>query len=195
MARTRYDRGVDSAYLTDNFLIAMPTLEDPNFQRSVTYVCQHNESGALGIVVNQASEITIAEILGQLQIDCANQAWGAQMVMIGGPVHRDRGFVLHDTTPEWDSSLRVTDDLMLTTSRDILEALATGQGPERAILALGYAGWDAGQLESEMLENSWLSCPADADLLFEKPSEELWMAAAHRLGIDLNRLSGIAGHA
>ena len=181
--------------LTDNFLIAMPTLEDPNFQRSVTYVCQHNESGALGIVVNQASEISISEILGQLEIDCANESWGAQMVMIGGPVHRDRGFVLHDTTDEWDSSLRVTDALMLTTSRDILEALASGRGPERALLALGYAGWDAGQLESEMLENSWLSCPADADLLFDRPSEELWMAAAHRLGIDLNRLSGTVGHA
>lgn len=185
-----------SAYLSDQFLIAMPGLEDPNFSRAVTYVCQHNEAGALGITINRASELTVSDVLEQLNIDCKEESWGSQHVLVGGPVHQDRGFVLHrENGQKWKSSFPVTPDITLTTSRDILEGLASGEGPELALLALGYAGWGAGQLESEMLSNSWLSSDADDQILFQAPLDDRWHHAAARLGVNIETLTGIVGHA
>lgn len=184
-----------ASYLNGHFLIAMPGLKDPNFERGVTFICQHNETGALGITINRATDLTVADVLGQLDIEVENNEWSGQPVLIGGPVHGDRGFVLHEVDGKWASSIQVSNELALTTSRDILEALARGEGPKRALLALGYAGWAPGQLESEIRDNSWLSGPADPSLIFETPIESRWVEAAQRLGIDINQLAGFAGHA
>ncbi len=182
-------------YLNDQFLIAMPGLKDPNFAKAVTYVCQHNESGALGITINRASDLKVGDVLKQLKIECSDEDWASQPVLVGGPVHQDRGFVLHRTSGDWTSSFPVTSTIALTTSKDILEALAAGRGPDKAILALGYAGWAPGQLESEILQNSWLSTQADVEILFDSPLDDRWQRAAAGLGIDIHTLTGAAGHA
>lgn len=186
----------DASYLAGHFLIAMPGLKDPNFERGVTFLCQHDEGGALGITINRPMDLRIGDVLEQLDIDAeANPAWSRQPVLLGGPVHPDRGFVLHDRCGCWNSSVDVSDRLALTTSRDILEALARGDGPPNAVLALGYAGWAPGQLESEIRENAWLSGPGDPALIFDVPLESRWVVAAQALGIDITQLSGVAGHA
>lgn len=185
----------ETVYLSDHLLIAMPGLEDPNFSRSVTYVCQHNDSGALGITINRPSDLTIGDVLEQMGIDCSNVSWGEQKVLIGGPVHQDRGFVLHGGNKEWNSTYPVSSEISLTTSKDILHALAEGNGPAESLLALGYAGWGAGQLEDEILQNSWLSTQADSQILFHAPLDDRWQRAAARIGIDIQTLSGAAGHA
>ena len=185
----------DAPYLTNHFLIAMPGLEDPNFSRTVTYVCEHNEHGAMGIVVNRPMGLDLGDVLDQMDIPDAPESARQQPVYVGGPVQTERGFVLHSGDRAWDSTLQITDDLSVTTSRDILEAMARGEGPERSLVALGYAGWGEGQLESEMTANTWLSGPADAQIIFELPAERRWQAAAMLLGVDLNLLSGDAGHA
>ena len=184
-----------SHYLNDQFLIAMPGLKDPNFAKAVTYVCQHNESGALGITINRPSDLCVGDVLKQLKIDCGDDQWASQPVLVGGPVHQDRGFVLHAGDGEWTSSFPVTSSIALTTSKDILEALADGRGPDKAILALGYAGWAAGQLESEMMQNSWLSTAASIEILFDSPLDDRWQNAAADLGVDIQTLTGAAGHA
>lgn len=181
--------------LTDHLLIAMPGLADPNFHHTVTYVCAHNEEGALGIVVNRPLDLPLEQIFEQMQIGCDSPAVNRLPVFSGGPVQRDRGFVLHRPAGQWASMLRVTDGVGLATSRDILEALACGRGPPQVLIALGYAGWDAGQLEQEMGENAWLSTPASPEILFEVPPEQRWRAAAGRMGIDLSLLSTDIGHA
>lgn len=181
--------------LANQLLIALPGLADPNFSRSVTLVCQHDADGAMGVVVNRASEYTLGEVFRQMGIDTGDAELCARTVMAGGPVHPERGFVLHDGDREWDSSLAIADGLYVTTSRDVLEAMARGEGPPSATVALGCAGWSAGQLEHELLENSWLTAPADADLLFRMPLEARWQAAAGQIGVDLARLADYAGHA
>lgn len=181
--------------LANQLLIALPGLADPNFSRSVTLVCQHDADGAMGVVVNRASEYTLGEVFRQMGIETGDAELCARTVMAGGPVHPERGFVLHDGDREWDSSLAIADGLYVTTSRDVLEAMARGEGPPSATVALGCAGWGAGQLEHELLENSWLTAPADADLLFRMPLEARWQAAAGRIGVDLARLADYAGHA
>ncbi|MCA1714264.1 MAG: YqgE/AlgH family protein [Gammaproteobacteria bacterium] len=183
------------AFLANQLLIALPALADPNFSRSVTLICQHDGDGAMGVVVNRASEYTMDEVLEQMGIACDDATLRAQIVLAGGPVHPERGFVLHDGTREWDSSLAIADGLYVTTSRDILEAMARGEGPEHATVALGCAGWGTGQLEHELVENSWLTVPADADLLFAQPLEARWQAAAARIGVDLARIADYSGHA
>jgi len=183
------------ATLTNHFLIAMPSLADPNFARTVTYLCEHNDEGALGIVVNRPSEVTLEELLGHMGIDTASLERGDTPVYMGGPVQRERGFVLHPPEGDWDASLRVADGVCVTTSRDILEAVARGAGPSRFLVALGYAGWGPGQLEQEMAENAWLSGPAEPALMFERPCDERWQAAAALLGVDLSLLSSQTGHA
>lgn len=179
----------------EHFLIAMPAMDDPNFVRSVTLVCQHDEGGAMGLVINHPADVRFGELLGQLKLDNGDVELAARLVLDGGPVQPDRGFVLHDDPRPWDSSLRLRNGLAVTTSRDILEAIARGDGPANWLLALGYAGWDAGQLEAEMAANSWLTVPADAGLVFDTPVEARWRAAAGRLGVDLDRLADYAGHA
>ena len=182
-------------YLTNQFLIAMPGMDDPNFAQTVTLVCEHSERGALGIVVNRPLEMDLGDVFAQLGLDASQSRVSRQNVLHGGPVQTDRGFVLHSPGPAWESTLPFSEKIHLTTSRDILDALAGGLGPEHAVVALGYAGWDAGQLEDEMARNAWLTAPADDHLLFEVPAEERWQAAGRLLGINLLHLSSDAGHA
>jgi putative transcriptional regulator len=186
---------VGSTNLTNQFLIAMPGLRDPNFARTVTYICEHSDKGAMGIVVNRPLDLSVADVMSHMQIADTPPEIGQQMVYLGGPVESERGFVLHSGTPSWNSTLRITDAICVTTSRDILEAMARGQGPERTLVALGYAGWAGGQLEHELQDNAWLSGPADARIIFDLPAEERWAAAARLLGVDLNLISSEAGHA
>lgn len=181
--------------LANQLLIALPALEDSNFARTVALICQHDDDGAMGIVVNRPSEYTIGDVFRQMGFETTDEHLSTQVVLAGGPVHPERGFVLHDGGMEWDSSMRIADGLVLTTSRDILQAMARGKGPEHAILALGCAGWGEGQLEHELTENSWLTAPADAELLFATPLESRWQAAAGRIGVDFAFLTDYAGHA
>ncbi|HEY3487365.1 MAG TPA: YqgE/AlgH family protein [Gammaproteobacteria bacterium] len=180
--------------LTNHFLIAMPNLLDPNFYRSVTYVCQHNEQGAIGLILTRTSEIRLLELLQQLDIKLKPEVRNTA-IMYGGPVDPFSGFILHRPHGNWDTTLAVTDEIGLTTSRDVLDAIGGGTGPSDSIVALGYAGWGEGQLESEMLDNAWLTLQADAEMLFKTPPDQLWHAAAQALGIDITRLSGDVGHA
>ena len=181
--------------LRNHFLLAMPSLAEGIFSHSITYICEHGESGAMGIVINQPLELTVAEIFDHLQIK-ALKDFEEVPVMAGGPVQIDHGFVLHramDT--DWEASIKVTDEITLTTSRDVLRAIANGSGPEEHLIALGYAGWSPGQLEQELAQNSWLTLPADSDIIFATPCEQRLGAAAAQLGIDMNLISGQAGHA
>ena len=182
-------------YLTNQFLIAMPAMDDPNFAQTVTLVCEHSERGALGIVINRTLPMTLGEVFEQLGLDSQRSRVNEQPVLRGGPVQTERGFVLHTPAGTWESSLPFSERMHLTTSRDILDALAAGEGPVSAVIALGYAGWDAGQLEEEMARNAWLTVDADERVLFETPVEQRWQAAAQLLGVDLRSLSSDAGHA
>jgi len=181
--------------LANHFLIAMPSLADPNFARSVTLICEHSEEGAMGIVINRLTDLHLRDIFEQLDIQADKPAAAESVIYLGGPVQNNRGFVLHEPIGKWESTLSVTDTLGVSTSRDILEAIAHNRGPEKFLVTLGYAGWGAGQLEREITENSWLSGPASRDILFELPVEQRWKAAAQLMGIDLTTLSGEAGHA
>lgn len=183
------------ATLTNQFLIAMPSLADRNFYRTVTFVCEHSTDGAMGIVINRVTDLKLGDILGQLDIAAADRQLSAQPVYLGGPVQNNRGFVIHEPLGNWESTLPVTDTIGVSTSRDILAAIAEHRGPDRYLIALGYAGWGAGQLEREMAENSWLSGPANREILFDLPLEGRWNAAAGLVGVDLTTLSSEAGHA
>lgn len=173
----------------------MPSLEDGNFSQSVTFICEHDENGALGITINRPSDISLAEILSQLQINSDSEEIINQVVLNGGPVQVDRGFILHTPVGNWDSSMQVTENIAVTTSQDIMQAIANNKGPTKSIIALGYAGWGPGQLEYEISENAWLSCPATEEILFDTSIEKRWRAAAMLLGIDLQLLSNQTGHA
>ena len=182
--------------LTNHFLIAMPQLADPNFFRTVTYICGHNDEGAMGIVINRPLlDIDLGEIFNHLDIEAVNAEIGRQNVFIGGPLEPQHGFVLHSPNKNWKSTLFISDKVALTTSSDILSDIAHAQGPERSLVALGYAGWGAGQLEQELADNAWLNAPANADIIFDLAVEQRWPAAAALLGIDLNNLSDDIGHA
>lgn len=181
--------------LSNHFLIAMPALDDPNFHHTTTFICEHDEDGALGVVINRPMNMRLAEILKYMDIEPGSEEISAAPVYMGGPVQSDRGFVLHEPSGNWEATLKVTDTIGITSSRDILQAIAAGDGPERAIVTLGYAGWGAGQLEQELADNTWLSGPASSKIVFDTPSEQRWQAAAALLGVDLNLLSSDAGHA
>ncbi len=186
---------VETGSLKNQLLIAMPSLLDPNFSRTVTYVCEHGEQGAMGIVLNRPTELRLVDVLNHMDIAGDFGSKGEQIVFLGGPVEEERGFVLHTRPSDWDSTMRISDDISITTSRDILEAMAQGEGPEDTLVALGYAGWSAGQLEQELQDNAWLSGPSDRSVLFDLPAEQRWEAAARLLGVDVNLLSSDAGHA
>ncbi len=183
-----------STSLAHHLLVALPSLTDPTFARTVALICQHDGNGAMGVLVNQPSDYTLGEVLAQMEIDTDDSALLAQVVLNGGPVHTERGFVLHDDPREWDSSLAVGEGVFLTTSRDILEAMARGEGPRNALVTLGCAGWSEGQLESELSDNSWLTVPAAAELLFDTPLDQRWQGAAASIGVDLFRLTDYSGH-
>ena len=180
----------------NHFLIAMPSLDDPLFKRSVTYICEHNDEGAMGIVINHPLEVKVADLLKQLEIefDTASPAANAY-VCAGGPVQHDRGFVLHTAKPGYGSSMSLSDELMVTTSKDILYDLTTANAPDKFILALGYAGWTAGQLEQEIADNSWLVIPAEKGIIFDLSHADKWQSATATIGIKPWQLTNEAGHA
>lgn len=181
--------------LTNQLLIAMPGMADPNFSTTVTLICEHNDEGALGIVINRPLDLKLGGLLRQLDVDDPDPVVADHPVMMGGPVGPERGFVLHDPGTKFENSLAVSDDIQLTLSRDIIDAMASGDGPRKSLVALGYAGWEPGQLESEMLANSWLNVPASSAIVFDTPFNERWMSAARTLGIDISKISPDAGHA
>ena len=197
------DTGTDSGYLDGQLLIAMPGMADDRFARAVIYVCAHSAEGAMGIVLNRpAADLSFPDLLVQLDIVPAMerirlpQRLGRMQVLMGGPVETSRGFVLH--SPDFhieQSTLPIDDGVCLTATIDILRAIARGDGPQSAVLALGYAGWTAGQLESEIQANGWLTCPADAELIFNSSADVRYELAMRKIGIEPAMLSREAGHA
>jgi len=186
-----------SVNLTHHFLIAMPAMVDPNFARTLTYVCEHNAEGALGIVVNRPTDMDLGTLFERVDIrlETGGRGFAAMPVYFGGPVQTDRGFVLHRPTGSWQSTISVADDIALTSSRDILQAMSESGQPGEVLVTLGYAGWSAGQREWELSQNAWLTVAADPRILFDVPAEERLPAAMQLLGIDFASLSEVAGHA
>lgn len=188
--------GMDSSsLLTNQLLIAMPGMADPNFSTTVTLICEHNDDGALGIIINRPLNLKLSGLFEQLAVDDANPEAAGKPVMAGGPVGTERGFVLHGKEHSFENTLTVSEDIHLTLSRDVIDAMAIGDGPEKSLVAIGYAGWEAGQIEAEMLANTWLSVAATPELVFDIPFEERWNSAARLLGIDIARIAPDAGHA
>ncbi|MBU1192098.1 MAG: YqgE/AlgH family protein [Gammaproteobacteria bacterium] len=184
----------DTEFLINHFLIAMPGLADPNFFHTVTYICEHDADGAMGIVINRPLDLSLGDILSHMDIN-ATPDTAPLPVFQGGPVQTERGFVVHAPLGDWEATLKVSEEIGVTASQDVLASIAAGKGPPRSLIALGYAGWGAGQLEQEMADNVWLSGPATAEVLFDTPVEKRWEAAAGLLGVDLTLLSSDAGHA
>ena len=204
--------------LENQFLIAMPSLSDDYFNKTVTYICEHNDEGAMGLIINMPVNITLHDLLKQIEENDQKESAAIknepelekssvpsedltlahsleQLVLSGGPISQNRGFVLHRTQTGWKSSLALSDDIMITTSKDILMALGTDKAPEQFMVTLGYAGWGPGQLEAELQNNSWLTIDADSDILFNTPIEQRWQKATEKLGIDIAHLSSDVGHA
>ena len=186
---------MDSVNLTDNFLIAMPTLEDPYFSHALVYICEHNENGALGIIVNRPIDMNLAGLFDKIDIKLDAENLADLPVYFGGPVQLDRGFVLHRPIGQWQSTLAINSEIGLTSSRDVLASVGSAGLPAEILVTLGYAGWDAGQLEAELADNAWLTCPASLDILFDLPADLRLDAAAARLGVNLSLLTAQAGHA
>jgi putative transcriptional regulator len=190
-----YNAAMSDINLTHHFLIAMPAMTDPFFAKSLTYVCEHNAEGAMGIVVNRPISLTLSELFAQINMPLKQSGLEDLPIHFGGPVQTDRGFVLHEAGGRWQSTMQVNDKIELTTSKDILQAVGEGQGPHHLLVTLGYAGWSHGQLEQELADNAWLSVPATEHILFDLPAEERLSAAMALLGIDYASLSEEAGHA
>lgn len=182
--------------LKNHFLVAMPSLEDPYFSRSLIYVCEHDSEGAMGIVVNQPSTMNVKQLLEQTDKELTvSDDKAEEIVLAGGPVSQERGFVLHSTQQGWASSLALAPGVMVTTSKDILTAIGKNEGPDDAIIALGFAGWSKGQLEQEMQDNAWLTIEADEEILFHTPIHKKWQATVNKLGVDVWQLAPGSGHA
>jgi putative transcriptional regulator len=182
--------------LQNYLLIASPTMEDPFFARSVVYICEHNAEGTMGLVINQPAGMNLKELVAQADEDAQvldDKAEG--IVLAGGPVNQDRGFILHTTQEGWTSSLAMTSEIMVTTSKDILSTLGNDAAPEKSLVILGYAGWSAGQIEEEIQSNSWLMVEANTEVLFDVPIHKKWESAVHMLGIDVWQLGPDVGHA
>jgi putative transcriptional regulator len=198
---TDYNSGtfMDTVSLANHFLIAMPAMADPNFSRTLTYICEHNADGAIGIIVNRPLDMNLAGLFDRVSIPLEDEQIGARFaelpVYFGGPVQTDRGFVLHRPAGHWQSSLNVSEEIALTSSRDILQSMGSAGEPDEVLVSLGYAGWTAGQLEWELSQNSWLTVAAQAGIIFDVPAEERLPAAMQLLGIDFANLSEVAGHA
>lgn len=186
---------MDSIDLTNHFLIAMPGMADPYFSKTLTLICEHSEKGAIGLVVNKPIDVSLGNLFEQVDIDLQDEALRMESVHFGGPVLVDRGFVLHQPLADWNSTLKVNENTGLTTSKDILEAMAAGTGPGRVLVTLGYAGWAPGQLEDEIKRNGWLSVAASTDIIFDLPAEQRLGAAMALLGLNYGNLSDVAGHA
>lgn len=181
--------------LKNQFLIAMPTLMDPNFHRSVTFIFEHTKEGAMGIVINQPLDIKLGDVLPQMDIEVEEPSVIDMPVYLGGPVQLEKGFVIHSPLGHWESTMPVTEDIGVTTSRDIIMEIAKGRRPEQSLIALGYAGWEADQLEDEIANNVWLNGPVNPDIIFDRPNASRWESAAAILGVDTSHLSSDVGHA
>ncbi|MCB1935073.1 MAG: YqgE/AlgH family protein [Nitrosomonas sp.] len=186
---------MENINLTDHFLIAMPTMENSFFSKTVTYICEHNKQGALGLVINRPMNLSVSGLFKQLGIQSKYLLNNDLAVLFGGPVQVDCGFVLHQPVGHWQSTMTINQNIALTTSLDILKAIANAEGPDHTLIALGYAGWAAGQIEHEMAQNAWLSVPASLDVIFDLPAEERLNAAMDLVGVDYTRLSNDVGHA
>lgn len=191
---------MENVNLTGHFLIAMPAMTDPYFAKSVTFICEHNQNGAMGIVINRPIDMTLDALFDEVDLPLQDHVIGGMPVYFGGPVQVDRGFVLHQPAGNWKSTLSIGSNTALTTSKDILEAVAQGAGPQKLLVTLGYAGWTAGQLEEEIAQNAWLTVRAPSDqaqdsMIFDMPSADRFDAAMHMLGVDLMQLSKDVGHA
>lgn len=188
-------KDANPSYLKHQFLIAMPHMADPHFAQTLIYLIEHNEQGAMGLVINRPNGLSLADVLEQLRPESQPPAPCQDLpIFSGGPVQTDRGFVLHPAGPQFQATLELG-ELGLSTSQDVLFAIADGTGPAKYLITLGYAGWDAGQLETELADNAWLTCPADNVILFDLPFDQRLNAAAARLGINLSLLTSQAGHA
>ena len=185
----------ESSLLINQLLIAMPSMEDPNFKSTVTLICEQNDDGALGIIINRPLTLRLSGLFDQLSVESADSAAANNPVMAGGPVGTERGFVLHGKDHRFENTLAVSEDIQLTLSRDVIDAMAMGDGPEKSLVAIGYAGWESGQLEEEMLSNTWLNVTATSELVFDTPFDQRWNSAARLLGIDMASISPDAGHA
>ena len=181
--------------LTDHFLIAMPAMEDPYFSKALIYIAEHNDQGALGIIVNRPVDMSLATLLEKIDVPVESMHLSKLPVYFGGPVQTDRGFVLHRPVGDWQSTLTVNQDVGLTSSRDVLQAVARVGEPHSMLVTLGYSGWGSGQLEHELAQNAWLTVPADTHILFDLPFEEKLSSAMEKLGIDFSNLAVQAGHA
>ena len=181
--------------LTNQFLIAMPDMADPNFGGAVVFIAEHSAKGALGLVINRPMEIDLATLFERIDLELEIAPLATSPVFFGGPVQMDRGFVLHQPVGDWNSTVTVGSELGLTSSKDVLEAVARGDGPRKLLVTLGYSGWGPGQLEEELARNSWLTMAADPAVIFEAPSEERLLRAYGLLGINPAFLSSAAGHA
>ncbi len=184
----------EQTFLVDHFLIAMPQLQDSYFANTVVYLWQHSAEGALGLVVNLPINMQLCDILEQLKIDDVRPADANQIVLSGGPVETEKGFILHDSPPRWPSSLRITDEITLTTSRDMLASIGRGEGPKNYLMTLGCSGWSAGQLEKELAQNSWFTCPASKDILFSTDFANKANMAAATLGFSMAQLTTDVGY-
>lgn len=188
-----------SLSFANHFLIAMPAMLDPVFGGSVVYLCEHNDEGALGVIINKPTDMTMDVLFERIDLEqeiaSDQSSFSCKPVMFGGPVQVERGFVLHSSGAQFSSMMKVTDEIALTTSKDVLEAVASGGGPQRLLVTLGCAGWSAGQLEDEIARNGWLTVRADPAIIFDLPIEERFAAAMKLLGIDPLTLAGEAGHA
>ena len=183
--------------LTNNFIIAMPGLADPLFEKSVSFICQHNKHGAMGLTINRPTDIAFVELLAQLNIPIEDKSISSIPVYLGGPVATGHGFILHtnETDDHWEQTLTINEHISLSSSKDILTAIAKGEGPADYLIILGYSGWVKGQIEKEIQENSWLNVPADNDIIFHTPYSQRWENAALKIGIDINLISSDIGHA
>ncbi len=181
--------------LKHQFLIAMPAMADTNFERSVVYVCDHSDRGALGLVINRPTDVTLGALFARVDLKLEIAPRKDDPVYFGGPVQTERGFVLHGASTNYSSTLAISDEISLTTSKDVLEAIAEGGGPDKVLVTLGYAGWGAGQLESEIAQNAWLTVSAASQIIFDVPADEKYNAALRLLGIDSSQLTGQSGHA
>jgi putative transcriptional regulator len=183
--------------LTNHFIIAMPGLADPMFEKSVSFICQHTEQGAMGLTINRPTDILFSEFFSQLNIPLKDDSLASLPVYLGGPVETGHGFILHsnDSGHTWNQTLKINKHISLSSSKDILIAIANGEGPSHYLVTLGYAGWGSGQIEQEMEQNSWLNVPANNDIIFNTPYDKRWESAALSLGIDIHLISGDVGHA
>lgn len=185
--------------LQHHFLIAMPSLQDPFFKRSVVYLCEHNEEGAMGLIINKPMEnLTVEGILKKLKISAEDRDPTIKLdkpVFTGGPLAEDRGFILHSAQRTFTSSIRISDNTVITTSRDVLESIGTASQPGNVLVALGYCAWEKDQLENELMENAWLTTPANSNILFQTPISERWREAARSIGVDIHNMASDAGHA